>query len=132
MSYCRFSSDDYQCDAYVYSSTNGYTTHIAGSRVVFARPLPAPVVFDEANIDAWLEREIEVCRIVDVSGRVPVDLPFAGDSFDDEEASACADRLEALRALGYRIPQYAIDSLREDAAATASGPLEAIAFVGRQ
>lgn len=117
MSFCRFSSDDYQCDVYVYASANGYTTHIAGSRVVFARPLPLPVAFNEAHIDAWVEREIEVNRIVEISERKRLTLPFAGRSFDDEEASACADRLEKLRSLGYRVPQHAIDALRENAAA---------------
>jgi hypothetical protein len=117
MSYCRFSSNDYQCDVYVFASANGYTTHVAASRVVFARPLPPPVVFSEANIDAWVGREFEVNSIVEISGRKPLTLPLAGRSFDDESASVCADRLEKLRSLGYRVPQHAIDSLREDAAA---------------
>ena len=33
MSYCRFSSDDYGCDAYVYEDVSGgFTIHLAGRR----------------------------------------------------------------------------------------------------
>lgn len=129
MSYCRFSSDDYQCDVYVSAGANGYITHVAASRVVFARPLPPPVVFDEARIDAWVNREIEVNSIVEVSGHARLTLPHAGQSFDDAEASACADRLETLRSLGYRVPQYAIDSLRDEAEFAGLGVFEATTLV---
>lgn len=45
----------------------------------------------------------------------PIGLPHDGHGFCDETPNACADRLEYLRALGYKVPQYAIDSLREEA-----------------
>ena len=36
MSYCRWSSDDFQCDVYVYESVaGGFVTHVAANRVVF-------------------------------------------------------------------------------------------------
>lgn len=44
-----------------------------------------------------------------------IGLPMDGKAFNDETAEACAGRLEALRTLGYRVPQYAIDALREEA-----------------
>jgi hypothetical protein len=53
----------------------------------------------------------------------PIGLPHDGESFLDGSPSDCADRLEGLRALGYTVPQYAIDELREEAAsATAWRP----------
>lgn len=39
----------------------------------------------------------------------------AGESFNDSTPGECADRLEALRTKGFNVPQYAIDSLREEA-----------------
>lgn len=45
----------------------------------------------------------------------PIGLPHDGEDFDDDTPDECADRLEHLRALGYRVPQYAIDALREEA-----------------
>ena len=44
-----------------------------------------------------------------------IGLPEDGETFNDATAEECADRLEYLRALGYRVPQYAIDALREEA-----------------
>lgn len=44
-----------------------------------------------------------------------IGLPEDGETFNDGTAEECADRLEALRAIGYRVPQYAIDALREEA-----------------
>lgn len=65
MSYCRFSSDDYQCDVYVYQDGNGgWTTHVAGSRYLFKEPLPAPAMFSSAdNFKIELERHQTVMAI---------------------------------------------------------------------
>lgn len=53
MSYCRFSTDDYQCDVYVYEDVGGWwSTHVAGNRPVYAEPLPDPVPF-RGNTEAW-------------------------------------------------------------------------------
>ncbi len=41
-----------------------------------------------------------------------IGLPHDGESFNDPSPADCADRLEQLRAIGYRVPQYAIDALR--------------------
>lgn len=40
--------------------------------------------------------------------------PEAGESFNDPTPGDCADRLEALRAKGFNVPQYAIDALRAE------------------
>ncbi len=44
----------------------------------------------------------------------PIGLPFDGKSFNDDTAAQCADRLSWLRAMGYSVPQYAIDTLRDE------------------
>jgi len=115
MSYCRWSSNDFQCDVYVYEDTcGGWTTHVANNRVVYAEPLPPPVPFDEDNMDAWLERHNKVTEMVHESERVPIGGPSDGQTFNDETAEACVARLEVLRSEGYIVPQYAIDVLREE------------------
>lgn len=117
MSYCRFSSEDFQCDVYAYESVHGgFAVHVAGNRVVFTEPLPAQVPLEKENIAAFIERHHKVMKMVDAAKRMPIGLPHDGEDFCEGDASACADRLESLRTLGYRVPQYAIDSLREEAA----------------
>lgn len=116
MSYCRFSSDDFRSDVYVYwSFLGGITTHVAGSKVVFDESLPPEVPFPHCDVRAFVEREIVVLDIVKRSRRVPIGLPNDGATFSDATPGACADRLEALRAEGYRVPQSAIDALRAEA-----------------
>lgn len=116
MSYCRFSSDDFQCDVYVYEDCmGGFTTHVAGRRVVYKEALPPRVPLDKEHIDAFVAREVRIGEMVDAATRVEIGLPHDGESFNDPDAAACAERLESLRALGYRVPQYAIDMLRDEA-----------------
>lgn len=116
MSYCRWSDDDCQCDVYVYANcSGGYTTHVASRRVLYRHPLPPPVLFDGARITEWQARRALIEALFAESDKVPIGLPHDGESFNDDTASECADRLERLRALGYVVPQYAIDALREEA-----------------
>lgn len=116
MSYCRWSSDDFQCDVYVYESVGGgFVTNVAGMRVVFEEPLPQPVPFDKDHLDAFLARHDQVLAMVDAATREPIGLPYDGEDFVDPDAGTCADRLEALRRIGYRVPDYAIEALREEA-----------------
>ena len=52
MSYCRFSSDDWQCDVYVYADVaGGWTTHVAAVRFVFDKELPPPVENPDGDSD---------------------------------------------------------------------------------
>ena len=115
MSYCRWSSDDFQCDIYAYEHVyGGFVTHVAGNRVVFSEPLPPEVPFQKEFITEYIARHQKVLEMVGEATRVPIGLPHDGEDFDDPDADACADRLEYLRSLGYRVPQYAIDALREE------------------
>lgn len=99
MSYCRWSSDNFQCDVYVYEDcAGGWTTHVAGRR---KNPDFDPTA--DTSIEEWGD------------GYTDIALPFANESFNDPTPGECADRLESLRALGFNVPQYAINALREEA-----------------
>lgn len=120
MSYCRWSSDDYQSDVYVYESAQGWETCVAARRYVFAEPLPAAVPFPvgpgtDEQWAAWLVRGRVVDEILSRSELVPIGLPHDGETYLDASPGECADRLEALRGAGYHVPQYAIDALRDEA-----------------
>lgn len=116
MSYCRWSSDDFQCDVYVYEHVHGgFVTHVAGNRRTPSEPFPPQVSI--TDIDAYIARRKIVDAMLEATERKPIGLPHDGESFNDDTASECADRLERLRALGYNVPQRAIDALREEAAA---------------
>jgi hypothetical protein len=114
MSYCRFSSDNFRCDAYVYAHVDGgYVTHVAGRRYVNPQPLPElPEAWHKlppGELTRILEAQ-EAWR--DAATLEPIGLPHDGEQFVDDTPGECADRLEFLAYMGYNIPQSAIDALR--------------------
>ena len=112
MSYCRFSSDNFYCDAYVYRSTSSYVTHIAQRRFPPGAP-PDPLrVYAETESGAAYD-VAEAARNAWVRKNPPVDIdhPEAGTSFHHAAARECAENLIRLRDEGFTIPQYAIDQL---------------------
>ena len=108
MSYCRFSTDGFQCDAYVYESDAGYITHVASRRRVnpvreidFTSPETMAATIDSYNADL---------RDPDTEYKY-ITLPDAGITFVHDTPAECAENLLRLKRLGYRIPQDAIDEL---------------------
>jgi hypothetical protein len=119
VSYCRWSSNDFDCDVYVYAHVDGgWRTHVAARRHVVDRAGLPPVDGDDLDA-AWFARLREVMRRMKGAPLEPIGLPHDGADFTDPTPGACADRLESLRALGYRVPQFAIDALREEHTAEA-------------
>lgn len=120
MSYCRFSCDDGQCDVYVFEHYMGFwQTHVAANKRRPIEPLPAPVPCDPERAVEWFARRKRVQEILDQSPREPIGLPHDGESFEHATPGECADNLERLKAMGYNVPQYAIDALREEQAEAA-------------
>jgi hypothetical protein len=112
MSYCRWSSENFTSDVYVYENIHGgWTTHVAGYRYVNFEPCPP---LDPTNagtivksLDAqklWLSEAI----------LQKINLPNAGKTFSDSTPGDCAATLENLREEGFNVPQYAIDTLMEE------------------
>lgn len=116
MSYCRFSTNDFQCDVYLYEDVmGGFTTHLAAIRVEYQEPLPEPMSLDADNVEAWLARHRKVMEMHKTAKKVRIDLPMAGETFNDETALDLLDRLLELRSIGYRFPLSVIEAVREEA-----------------
>lgn len=115
MSYCRWSTDDFQCDIYCYEScSGGWDIHVAKVRHRL-KNLPPPVPFDPDNLKAWFERHEKVMKRVSRARRYSIGLPHDGESFNEPTALDAANRLIALKGDGYNVPQDAIDALLEEA-----------------
>lgn len=141
MSYCRFSSMNWMCDVYVYESCEGgWMTHVADNRRIFP-PIPDINIMrmptfgrthdmetrrfsypsrlhqlaGRACLSFWAfwHRQVHM-RSLDLIPSRKIGLAHDGESFSDDGAEECADRLEWLRSEGYNVPQYAIDALRDD------------------
>ena len=137
MSYCRFSSDNFMCDVYVYEDCyGGWTTHVAGNKgawrtlppwPMWAYPsfgqtynsatrsvdYPSPLRKAAGSVIFGFIARWEQLRMwmLDRIPRRKITLPHAGQRFKDGTPKECADRLIELRSIGYNVPQYAIDSL---------------------
>ncbi len=120
MSYCRWSSDDFQCDVYVYESEDGYVIHVASNRLFWLVPLPKPYTGygDEFDFEDWYQRHRTVRDLMDSPDThtiAPIGLPHDGETFIEDDAEEAAARLVELQKLGYQVPDYAIEELREEA-----------------
>lgn len=120
MSYCRWSSDDWRSDVYVFAdSRGGWTTHVASRRhnlagVDFPPPVRISPDSTEAERKAWIARHRLVESMVERATLEPIGGPADGEEFNDPTPGACADRLLTLRGQGYWVPQYAVDALRAE------------------
>ncbi len=142
MSYCRWSSMNWNCDVYVYESCNGgWTTHVAARRRIF-QPIPELPINWGTDLfgGKWNDEAKDIIypskfRKTLSSGYyrfwafwykylhngtlriIPfreIGLPHDGETFHDGTSLTCAKRLEYLRDVGYRVPQYAIEALLDE------------------
>ncbi len=118
MSYCRWSSDDFQCDVYCYESSSGYVTHVAGNKPVFKTELPPRVSVDK-NTGAWLARHEKISKMLEEAEAVPIGLPYDGKYFCDRDIDDFLNTLLMLKKAGYNVPDWVIEGVREEAATEA-------------
>lgn len=120
MSYCRWSSDCHQSDVYVYADVSGgFTTHVATRKRHPLKPVPVHTkTIGETPADAFIAYWTACSSWVDDESNWEwrdIDHVAAGQTFSDDTAKDCADRLRKLKAEGVNVPQYAIDDLDAEA-----------------
>lgn len=116
MSYCRYSDDDFQCGVYCYADVHGgYTTHVARSRPILIGPFPERVD-PRVDCDAWLARHMMIMDVMENVERVPIDLPHAGEHFNDDTIEDLLVRLESLKQTGHNVPDFVIEEIRAEIA----------------
>lgn len=112
MSYCRTSSDGWNCDLYCYPSCDGtYVTHVACKRIVGDVPeinwfSDDPIERDEA----YRKREV----FLQNAERQNIGLPCDGQSFVDETLEGLIATVKELKAMGYRVPDRAIERMEKE------------------
>lgn len=120
MSYCRWSSDNWKSDVYVYGDVSGgITCHVAGNRIV--GDIPEVPAIGSVSEEEWRKAMQASREYMDKAAHVAIGLSLDGKSFNEPDEAAMAARLLQLRAEGYSVPQHAIDALLEEAA-EANGP----------
>lgn len=102
MSYCRFSSDNFQSDVYCYATDGGYVVQVAENRHKDPGATMRALSSERPTWDPYANLE-------------RIGLPNDGQRIHCDTPGQTADCLEELRETGYRVPQRAIDALREEA-----------------
>lgn len=113
MSYCRWSSDNWQCDLYCYENTFGsYSTHVAKARYGGEIPV-VPDIF-KTPLEEWCEAHKKQMDYLKTAKRIPIDLPYAGESFDDPDLPSLLKRIKILKEVGYYIPAWIVPEIEEE------------------
>lgn len=112
MSYCRFSSNNFKCDVYIYDDVQGgVVVHVARRRHVGTTPIPElPPVGDPTFMVAMAAQELWLNN----SDLVDINLPHAGSTFHFHQPLDAIKKLTELKELGYMIPDYALGELIEE------------------
>lgn len=115
MSFCRFSTDDFQCDLYCYESDAGYETIVANNRPRWKVPLPPPVELERDTIAEFVYRTNTVSEMLNHPAMCelkPIGLPHDGAHFCDKTPQEWADTLQMLKDVGYQFPFELIEEAR--------------------
>ena len=111
MSYCRWSSDDFNCDLYCYAHCGGgYTTHVASNRIVGDIPPLEPDIMS----DEWMPKYQDQMGFLDGAERKNIGLPYDGESFNDPTLEEFLERLLHLREVGYNFPDYVLGRIMDE------------------
>jgi hypothetical protein len=112
MSYCRWSTDDFQCDLYCFATGSYYQTYVSPTRLVGEVPhLP------DFKTTPWPEYQAAFKRQMDFGmscERAPIGLPHDGETFKDSTLEAFKARLHYLRSVGYRFPDRVFEEIDKD------------------
>jgi hypothetical protein len=110
MSYCRWSSDNFKCDVYVYQNTNGYyTTSVAASRITGDVP-----TIDWSTPDTLYESSKAHIHFMESCPRELIGLPCDGMTFEDDSLTDLCACLVKLQSMGYAVPAWVIDNVCDE------------------
>ena len=112
MSYCRWSSDNWNCDLYCYADcSGGFTTWIAEMRHKNVPKLPA---FGSVPDNEYWKLHDEQMYFLDTAELKPIGLKYDGERFNDPDLVSFLNRVLHLRKVGYNVPEYVIDRIKKE------------------
>ena len=127
MSYCRWSSNNWDCDLYCYEDCGGgYTTHVGSARKVGETPCPSvdiQLLLDGKTDEYWAAYKAQNAWF-DAARCVKIGLPQDGQSFNDATLGEFLDRVVWLRDMGYHVPEYVIEDIKAELATPQMAEIE--------
>lgn len=119
MSYCRFSSDAFRSNVYVYENMDGnFIINVAENKMdCEEHEIPAPVESLNPNYmsgEEITEQWNRILEFVDECPRKPINGGFDGDMIVCEDLESTKDQLLQLREHGYHVPEYTFEIIDEE------------------
>lgn len=119
MSYCRWSSDNFRCDLYVYNSIDDtYVIHVAAKRRIGdwgESPYEAILRDPDKDIPKdWSNQVKAYHERLNAAPLMEIKLPYAGSTLYEKSPEGLLRRLLELRKLGYCFPDEVLDTVREE------------------
>lgn len=117
MAYCRWSTDDFQCDLYVYEDcAGGWTIHIAGRRTVYSEKLPPPIELTQETALEYFHRHQKIMQMHGSAKMVEIDLPYVGETILVDSLQELLATLIQLKEIGYIFPDSVIKEVEGEIA----------------
>ena len=92
MSYCRFSSDNWNSDIYCYQSVDGYMIHVASNR--FDRDItPLDESTEETLYESYRQQRKDIAK----AKRIDIELEGAGESYCLPTPQEAVEKLKELQ-----------------------------------
>lgn len=111
MSYCRFSSDNWMCDVYVYESERGYEVHVSNNRYI--TPIPKLPKYNESP-EKWFEAYQEQMKVLDNAKTEKIGGIFDGKDFCLDSLTSLREKLKEIKNAGYNVPDFVFTSIEEE------------------
>lgn len=117
MSVCRWSSDDFRCDLYIYSGEAGYACHVATMRHDWEPPEGGDrallALAGKIPSEEWMDRSRRYYDALDAAPMVPVESPYAGCWWDGLEDEDLWPLIVFLHESGCRVPEWLLAEARD-------------------
>lgn len=117
MSYCRFSSDNFNCDLYIYEDVSGgFTTHVASNRLRKWTKLFYWITDRRLKFENYTTRwrRFYLFKLPIFLTHKKIDGLFDGRQFNDSTILDLLVRVVELKMYGYKIPKEAYDKIAEE------------------
>ena len=117
MSYCRWSTDNFNCDLYAYQSDRGYIIHVCAGKYSGDIPKNDMSFLDSGtkeDIDKYLQTSKVQSDYLKTCGTEPIGLPYDGETFELETIEDFYNKMQELIKVGYRCPESVLEGIKDE------------------
>lgn len=112
MSYCRWSSNNWECDIYAYEDSASFVVHVAGARHV--GNIPEMPDISTVSVEQFLQAREAQLAALNAAALVPIGGPCDGETFRYDTLQKLYDGLKELQSDGYIVPDFVFETIEQE------------------